>query len=80
MNELARSYVVPLAEALFPSLLLDEAGRLRYQHSFIVRYKEGEDLDLRTHMDDSIITLNACLGEWAAGYTSWFSGFSLTGG
>lgn len=32
-------------------------------HTFIVRYKEGEDLGLDMHTDDSDVTFNLCLGK-----------------
>eukprot|EP00759_Apiculatamorpha_spiralis_P005582 PhF_6_TR13368/c0_g1_i2/m.21197 len=34
----------------------------RSVHAFIIRYKQGEDLDLAEHMDDSDFTFNLCLG------------------
>ena len=32
-------------------------------HTFVVRYKVGEDLGLDMHTDDSDVTFNVCLGK-----------------
>lgn len=48
----------PLGELLWRS-----AGSLwDSHHCFIVRYREGEDLGLDMHTDDSDVTFNICLG------------------
>lgn len=62
LNQLMCRFVQPLASAFFSERL---GGDFHFesQHSFIVRYKMGEDLDLKTHRDDSDITLNICLGK-----------------
>ncbi|CAE7946726.1 ICU11, partial [Symbiodinium sp. KB8] len=48
----------PLGEEFFqaPGCLWDG------HHCFIVRYREGEDLGLDMHTDDSDVTFNICLG------------------
>lgn len=50
---------------LFGGVFLAEfdAHNLDHHHSFIVKYKEGEDLSLDPHVDDSEVTLNVCLGR-----------------
>jgi len=48
----------PLGELLWPG-----AGSVwDGHHCFIVRYREGEDLGLDMHTDDSDVTFNICLG------------------
>ena len=32
-------------------------------HTFMIRYKQGEDIALETHIDASDVTLNVCLGK-----------------
>uniref|UniRef100_A0A7S0JIE8 Fe2OG dioxygenase domain-containing protein n=1 Tax=Calcidiscus leptoporus TaxID=127549 RepID=A0A7S0JIE8_9EUKA len=51
--------VAPLARSLFPT----EGASLDDHHSFVVSYREGEDLGLDMHTDDSDVTLNVCLGD-----------------
>merc|ERR1712194_212468 len=48
----------PLGRLLFPGQGSDWDGH----HCFIVRYREGEDLGLDMHTDDSDVTFNLCLG------------------
>merc|ERR1719359_1321074 len=48
----------PLGEMLWPRPGSDWDGH----HCFIVRYREGEDLGLDMHTDDSDVTFNVCLG------------------
>lgn len=43
-------------------------------HTFIVRYKEGEDLGLDMHTDDSDVTFNLCLGKEFTGAGLSFCG------
>jgi len=43
-------------------------------HTFIVRYKEGEDKGLDMHTDDSDVTFNLCLGREFTGATLTFCG------
>eukprot|EP00928_Gymnodinium_smaydae_P004187 TRINITY_DN11454_c0_g1_i3.p1 TRINITY_DN11454_c0_g1~~TRINITY_DN11454_c0_g1_i3.p1 ORF type:complete len:522 (-),score=136.21 TRINITY_DN11454_c0_g1_i3:93-1658(-) len=43
-------------------------------HCFIVRYREGEDLGLDMHVDDSDVTFNICLGLDFAGAGLQFCG------
>jgi len=48
----------PLGEALFPVVGSAWDGH----HCFVVRYRQGEDLGLDMHTDDSDVTFNVCLG------------------
>eukprot|EP00927_Polykrikos_kofoidii_P028286 TRINITY_DN24727_c0_g1_i1.p1 TRINITY_DN24727_c0_g1~~TRINITY_DN24727_c0_g1_i1.p1 ORF type:complete len:314 (-),score=34.86 TRINITY_DN24727_c0_g1_i1:339-1280(-) len=43
-------------------------------HTFTVRYKEGEDLGLDMHTDDSDVTFNLCLGKCFTGAGLTFCG------
>ena len=49
----------PLSSALYPI----EGSNFDGHHSFLVRYKAGEDRGLDMHTDDSDITFNVCLGK-----------------
>ena len=69
IDSLQTRVLSPISEALFPS---QGGGCLDGHHSFIVRYKQGEDLGLDMHTDDSDVTFNVCLGKegfTAAGLT-----------
>ena len=44
------------------------------QHTFTIRYKAGEDVDLDNHMDQSAVTLNVCLGGEFDGAEVYFRG------
>jgi len=57
MNKL-QLLLQPLGRILFPGPGSEWDGH----HSFIVRYREGEDLGLDMHTDDSDVTFNVCLG------------------
>jgi len=48
----------PLGELLWPG----PGSAWDSHHCFIVRYREGEDLGLDMHTDDSEVTFNVCLG------------------
>ena len=48
--------------------------RLDRHHSFIVRYKQGEDAGLDMHTDDSDVTFNVCLGKEFTGAGLTFCG------
>lgn len=73
MNMLMHKFIQPFASAFF-SERLGEGFAFRSQHTFVVRYKMGEDLDLKTHRDDSDLTLNVCLGKEFEGATLYFHG------
>mmetsp|Transcript_80489 Transcript_80489/g.167711 ORF Transcript_80489/g.167711 Transcript_80489/m.167711 type:complete len:385 (+) Transcript_80489:697-1851(+) len=57
IDELVRM-LQPLGDLMFPGPGSDWDGH----HCFIVRYREGEDLGLDMHTDDSDVTFNICLG------------------
>jgi hypothetical protein len=63
-------YLWPLSRHLFPA----QASQFDDHHSFIVRYRAGEDLGLDMHTDDSDVTFNVCLGEQFTGATLSFCG------
>jgi hypothetical protein len=44
INELVHKYLKPLAQTLFPADI--GAEDIKEHYSFVVRYKEGEDLSL----------------------------------
>eukprot|EP00435_Cladocopium_sp_Y103_P039422 s1688_g10.t1 len=60
----------PLGEGFFPGPGSCWDGH----HCFIVRYREGEDLGLDMHTDDSDVTFNICLGLDFAGAGLQFCG------
>lgn len=65
-----QTYLWPLSRHLFPA----QASQFDDHHSFIVRYRAGEDLGLDMHTDDSDVTFNVCLGEQFTGATLSFCG------
>jgi len=71
IHELQTKYLIPLTKILFPH---SYGANLDMHHAFIVRYKQGEDLDLAMHIDDSEVTLNVCLGKDFTGGTLNFYG------
>ena len=65
-----------MARLLFPT----EGAQFSSHHSFMVQYRQGEDLGLDMHHDDSDVTLNVCLGREFTGATlSFCGGFGLDG-
>lgn len=66
--------VKPLGEVLWPGPGCGWDGH----HCFIVRYREGEDLGLDMHVDDSEVTFNICLGFTFEGAGLQFCGISGT--
>eukprot|EP00928_Gymnodinium_smaydae_P038270 TRINITY_DN26428_c1_g2_i1.p1 TRINITY_DN26428_c1_g2~~TRINITY_DN26428_c1_g2_i1.p1 ORF type:complete len:574 (-),score=79.45 TRINITY_DN26428_c1_g2_i1:48-1769(-) len=75
MNDrLQAEYLQPLAHALFPGA----GSHFGHQHSFVVRYKVGEDLGLDMHTDDSDVTFNICLGKDFKGAGLQFCGNQAT--
>lgn len=71
MDKLMRQYVQPFAAAFFGNRM-GEGFEFESLHAFIVRYSVGEDLDLKTHRDDSDVTLNVCLGKEFEGSELYF--------
>lgn len=63
----------PLGKLLFPD---GEGVAWDDCHAFIVRYREGEDLGLDMHHDDSDVTFNVCLGRIFEGAGLQFCGLN----
>lgn len=71
MDDLVYSWLAPITKHVFP----EHAGEsLDHQHAFVVEYAEGGDTDLGFHVDDSEVTLNACLGLAFEGAEVYFRG------
>ncbi|CAK9109063.1 2-oxoglutarate and iron-dependent oxygenase domain-containing protein ICU11 (Protein INCURVATA 11) [Durusdinium trenchii] len=68
--EKLQEFLQKLGEELFPGPGSCWDGH----HCFIVRYREGEDLGLDMHTDDSDVTFNVCLGLDFAGAGLQFCG------
>jgi hypothetical protein len=68
---LTRRVVQPLARVLFDEWL---NGELDNHHAFSVKYAIGGDRGLDFHMDQSLITLNVCLGRQFVGGAVYFNG------
>jgi len=49
----------PIAKLLWPEV----ASQFDEHHTFMVQYKQGQDLGLDMHTDDSDVTFNICLGR-----------------
>lgn len=56
IDQLLQLYIQPVARIILKEAT--EGHRLDHHHSFIVEYKEGHDLSLDMHTDDSDVTLN----------------------
>mmetsp|Transcript_21650 Transcript_21650/g.51719 ORF Transcript_21650/g.51719 Transcript_21650/m.51719 type:complete len:351 (+) Transcript_21650:65-1117(+) len=74
ITQLQQQYLLPIAKTLFPV----EGSQFDFHHSFIVKYKQGEDLGLDMHTDDSDVTFNVCLGREFTGAGLTFCGRSRT--
>ena len=70
MDALQALIVRPIAAALFPV----EGETVDHHHSFMVQYKQGEDLGLDMHTDACDVTLNVCLGKEFTGAGLTFCG------
>ena len=70
LDDLQQSCLLPLSRLLFPG----EGSSFDEHHSFMVKYRRGEDTHLDMHHDDSEVTLNVCLGKDFAGATLSFCG------
>ena len=69
IDRLMSEYIQPVARALLAEVTT--ALALDHHHSFIVQYREGHDLSLDMHTDDSDVTLNVniCDGFTGSGLT-----------
>jgi len=70
MDWLQRTYVAPLAQLLFPI----EGAAVDHHHTFMVQYRQAEDLGLDMHTDACDVTLNVCLGREFTGAGLTFCG------
>ena len=64
-------WLAPLAARYFAP---HGGDTLDAQHTFLVEYARDGDLDLGFHVDDSEVTLNACLGDVFDGGEVYFEG------
>ena len=55
LDELMHKYLAPLADLVFPEW---GGASLDHHHSFTIRYRHGEDLDLAQHMDASDVSVS----------------------
>ena len=62
LDRLQRTVLEPLSKLLFPHIL-GARDDFAAHHSFVVKYKVGEDLGLDLHTDDSDVTFNVSLGK-----------------
>lgn len=74
-----QKYIYPLATLLFKQEFVNESSDQKLMeflshHSFLVKYKLGEDLDLDTHADASNITVNLSLGKEFTGGKVYYTG------
>ena len=61
LRDLSRMYLAPIMGMFFPDII--GINDVFDQHGFTVRYKHGEDLELKEHRDSSNATMNLCLGR-----------------
>jgi hypothetical protein len=66
-----KKIIEPISKVLFPELMKND---FQSHHSFLIKYKIGEDISLKTHVDQSDITLNLCLGKEFTGGEVYFKG------
>jgi len=71
IESLMKKYVLPISSLFYSDYY---GSSLDDHHCFMVRYKQGEDIDLALHIDDAEITLNVCLGKEFTGGTLNFYG------
>jgi len=75
MDVLMHNYISPFARFLFP----DNGGdSLTERRAFVVHYKKGGDINLKSHVDSSSVTLNVCLGRDFSGGNLVFQGIKGT--
>lgn len=71
-TRLVAEYIQPMAAALLAEATMGLA--LDHHHSFVVTYKEGQDLSLDMHTDDSDVTLNVNICDAFTGAGLLFCG------
>jgi hypothetical protein len=69
--KMMKKVIEPISKALFPKVMKND---FQSHHSFLIKYKIGEDISLKTHVDQSDITLNLCLGKEFTGGEVYFKG------
>ena len=62
--------IKPLSDVLIPAQQFKQGRNeqnngwiFKSHHTFMIRYKQGEDIHLDTHIDASAVTLNVCIGN-----------------
>ena len=68
---LRQHIVAPIGASHFEEL---GGAELETEHGFLAEYGAGADSELGYHVDDSVVTLNLCLGESFAGSELYFRG------
>jgi hypothetical protein len=71
LQDFMQTHLSVLTKHLFPSEI---GASLDSHHSFCVEYEMGKDEKLNFHVDDSEVTLNACLGTEFKGGDLYFGG------
>jgi hypothetical protein len=71
MDDLLDTWLLPLTRRHFAA---HAGAQLDHQHAFVVDYAAGGDTSLDFHVDDSEVTLNACLGLAFEGAEVYFRG------
>jgi len=65
-------FTIRIFKPIFSILYPDYGPSIDDNHSFIVNYKMGEQKSLGTHVDQSHITINVCLGKIFEGGDLYF--------
>ena len=75
LDDALRTLLIEVIRPLARHLFSEHAGEtLDHHHSFVVDYSEDGDTSLGYHVDDSEVTLNACLGIDFDGAEVYFRG------
>ena len=69
-----KQIIKPLSDLLLYHYLTNNNKEYLFtnHHTFIIRYKQGEDINLDTHIDASKVTLNICIGNQKEGFEGAF--------
>ncbi|KAL2321148.1 hypothetical protein Fmac_030117 [Flemingia macrophylla] len=71
LDKLMEGFIRPLSKVFFTEV---GGSTLDSHHGFVVEYGKDRDVDLGFHVDDSEVTLNACLGKQFSGGELFFRG------
>ncbi|XP_047321549.1 2-oxoglutarate and iron-dependent oxygenase domain-containing protein CP2-like [Impatiens glandulifera] len=71
LNKFMEDFIRPMSRVLFSEV---GGSSLDSHHGFVVEYGINRDVDLGFHVDDSEVTLNACLGKQFSGGELFFRG------